>query len=492
MNCLKPHKETASAGEYDIAAGDDLWKTPNRDWCGRRDSNPHGLPHGILSPARLPVPPRPRGRSSGFRTRRRGGQGRFSEFFRLRCARRADEVPASRWTTTLAATPVLFRLLACGFLGGLFLPGCGGNSHRPDRKNPASFGNKTEEVVLFTAYAEDYVRPLLEPFEKSMGIKVRVISEKGRDGRQRLDLVARLILRRKRGGEKKKAGGAEAREGNAEADVYWGDEPTRAILLKLYGAAAPYRSAAARDVPRAFRDPDGYWTGFAARVYATVYDETRLPPNKEPRSWKQWSKLPRTAMSRPTAGSAVAFAAFLFAARGPEKARRFFYEAAESGCLFCPDEKTLLRAMMLEDLYAALLDGDDLRAALEADATLTRARTEAGPDGLLLIPDVAVLIADGPNEIGGHRLIDWLTGRELEKVRRKLAAAAVKNGNKHPTTPRISLHTGAEFSLPRRIKRRLVEERFSLDRVKLTPVDWEAAAKVREEAVRFFANEVRF
>jgi hypothetical protein len=27
--------------------------------CGRRDSNPHGLPHWNLNPARLPVPPRP-------------------------------------------------------------------------------------------------------------------------------------------------------------------------------------------------------------------------------------------------------------------------------------------------------------------------------------------------------------------------------------------------------------------------------------------------
>src|SRR5437763_11242103 len=29
-------------------------------WCGRSDSNPHDLRHGILSPARLPIPPRPR------------------------------------------------------------------------------------------------------------------------------------------------------------------------------------------------------------------------------------------------------------------------------------------------------------------------------------------------------------------------------------------------------------------------------------------------
>ena len=34
--------------------------TPQEFWCGRRDSNPQGLLHWHLKPARLPVPPRPR------------------------------------------------------------------------------------------------------------------------------------------------------------------------------------------------------------------------------------------------------------------------------------------------------------------------------------------------------------------------------------------------------------------------------------------------
>ena len=29
-------------------------------WCGRWESNPHSLRNGILNPARLPIPPRPR------------------------------------------------------------------------------------------------------------------------------------------------------------------------------------------------------------------------------------------------------------------------------------------------------------------------------------------------------------------------------------------------------------------------------------------------
>ena len=35
------------------------WKASK--WCGRRESNPYGSLRGILSPLRLPVPPRPRG-----------------------------------------------------------------------------------------------------------------------------------------------------------------------------------------------------------------------------------------------------------------------------------------------------------------------------------------------------------------------------------------------------------------------------------------------
>ncbi len=33
------------------------WCKSKKRRCARRESNPHGLPHWILSPARLPVPP---------------------------------------------------------------------------------------------------------------------------------------------------------------------------------------------------------------------------------------------------------------------------------------------------------------------------------------------------------------------------------------------------------------------------------------------------
>src|SRR5215831_3897602 len=53
-----------------------LPRPARRQWCGRRDSNPHDLRHRNLNPARLPVPPRPRAlqRLSPAAALLRGGQ----------------------------------------------------------------------------------------------------------------------------------------------------------------------------------------------------------------------------------------------------------------------------------------------------------------------------------------------------------------------------------------------------------------------------------
>jgi hypothetical protein len=46
-------------------------------WCGREDSNFHGLPHSDLNAARLPIPPRPR-RRAGCSKSTAGLQGKWT------------------------------------------------------------------------------------------------------------------------------------------------------------------------------------------------------------------------------------------------------------------------------------------------------------------------------------------------------------------------------------------------------------------------------
>jgi hypothetical protein len=53
------------------------WQEPDQPyqtWCERRDSNPHGLPHWNLNPARLPVPPLSRIKRLHTKQRKSGGR----------------------------------------------------------------------------------------------------------------------------------------------------------------------------------------------------------------------------------------------------------------------------------------------------------------------------------------------------------------------------------------------------------------------------------
>ena len=69
-----------------------------------------------------------------------------------------------------------------------------------------------------------------------------------------------------------------AEKSNPQADVYWANEPIRAEVLRQQHIAAPYLSPNADGIPDTFRDPQGYWTGFAARAPAVAI--TQSMPNR--------------------------------------------------------------------------------------------------------------------------------------------------------------------------------------------------------------------
>ena len=66
-----------------------------------------------------------------------------------------------------------------------------------------------------------------------------------------------------------------AEKARPQADVFWSNEPVRTLVLKSRDVLAPYRSPNAKGIPAALVDPDGYWTGFSARMRVIVYNTKR-------------------------------------------------------------------------------------------------------------------------------------------------------------------------------------------------------------------------
>ncbi|MHC4068613.1 MAG: type 2 periplasmic-binding domain-containing protein [Planctomycetota bacterium] len=104
-----------------------------------------------------------------------------------------------------------------------------------------------QEVVIYTSLDKVFSQPILDEFEKLTGIRVLAVYDS--EATKTTGLVNRLI----------------AEKNSPRADVFWNSETGRTIVLKQKGVLAKYISPSASDIPAQFRDPDGCWTGFAAR-----------------------------------------------------------------------------------------------------------------------------------------------------------------------------------------------------------------------------------
>src|SRR3972149_4804627 len=87
------------------------------------------------------------------------------------------------------------------------------------------------EVVVYTSEDKIFSEPVLQAFEKKMGIKVRAIYDT--EETKSTGVVNRLI----------------AEKDTPQADVFWSGDPIRPVLLKIKGLTAPYISSTSADIP---------------------------------------------------------------------------------------------------------------------------------------------------------------------------------------------------------------------------------------------------
>ena len=122
------------------------------------------------------------------------------------------------------------------------------------------------EVVVYTSEDQVFSEPVLKDFEKTTGIKVRAVYDT--EETKSTGVALRIVAERDR----------------PQADVFWANEPLRAVMLQQQGLLESYRSPSADDIPSRYRDPDGHWTGFAARARVIVYNTNEVKAGEAPSS----------------------------------------------------------------------------------------------------------------------------------------------------------------------------------------------------------------
>lgn len=322
---------------------------------------------------------------------------------------------------------IIFHILLLGFISLTLTAGC--------RQKV------TNEVVVYVSEDQVFSEPILMDFERDTGIKVKAVYDT--EETKGTGVMNRLI----------------AEKDNTQADVYWANEPIRAVVLRQKGISSSYLPPNAEGIPSDFKDPQGYWTGFSARARVLIVSAEGKTPNSIfayiDERWRN-----KGVIANPLFGTTTSWVSALFTLRGDYNARVFMERMKENGTKISTSngESTMLVAN--KEFVFSLVDSDDATNAIRDGQPVKQIYPDQDEGGLgcLVLPNAVVLINGGHNPENGKRLMDYLLSPETG---RKLAFSAGQ----------IPLHEGVET--PSDVRK--------IEEIKAMDVDFEAVAKKLQE-----------
>lgn len=338
----------------------------------------------------------------------------------------------------VVAALTLIAVLIC-------LSGCGRKGESPGRKG---------EVVVYVSEDQVFSQPILKDFERETGIRVRAVYDT--EEAKGTGTMNRLIAEKK----------------NPQADVYWANEPIRAVVLKQRGISTPYYSSNAEGIPDIFKDPDGYWTGFSARARVFVVNKGSKNKPHSITAYTDPAWNGKAVIANPLFGTATTHTAALFTLYGDEKAKAFMNDLKKNAVKISTSNGESADLVASGEFAFSLVDSDDATNRMREGRPVEMIFPDQGEGelGCLIVPNAVVLIKGGPNPTNGKKLIDYLLSKETE---RKLALAACAQIPLHPGVP-----------APRELK--------PLDQIKTTKIDYEKVARKMQEIQPFLKDWVGY
>lgn len=272
-----------------------------------------------------------------------------------------------------------------------------------------SSNGQARQVVIYTSVDQVYAEPVLKRFTVETGIQVKPVYDV--EATKTTGLVNRLIAEKDR----------------PLADVFWSGEFVEMLLLQEKGVLQAYRSPNAADIPAIYKDPDGYWTGFAGRMRVLLVNKNKVTKDQYPASVDDLldPAIPadQVGIAQPLFGTTLDYAAALYALRGPQQGRAFF-QALKQGGVQVVDGNSVVRDMVSDGrLGVGLLDSDDACVALGNGAPVKIVIPDQTPQekggvalGTLIIPNTVGVVAGGPHLAEARQLVDYLLRPATEQA----------------------------------------------------------------------------
>ncbi len=251
-------------------------------------------------------------------------------------------------------------------------------------------------LVVYCTHDSVYSEKILNFFQEKTGIAVTIRFDT--EATKSLGMQERLLQEKE----------------NPICDVFWNNEVLGMMHLKQNGLLEPYKGAGFKRIPEKFKNADGYWTGFAARLRVFIINTKNMTPAKtEIEKMFSSSNLSRIALAKPLYGTTLTHYCCLWNQLG-ESALIKMHNDWVKRKINIVNGNAVVKNLVAEGICDfGWTDTDDFFVGLDAGFPVEMLPVDKSGK-TICIPNTVAIIKGTKHQENAKKLLDFLLSEECE------------------------------------------------------------------------------
>jgi iron(III) transport system substrate-binding protein len=275
-----------------------------------------------------------------------------------------------------------------------------------------------DALVVYCAHDAEFSEAILRQFEEQTGIPVVIRFDT--EATKSLGLV-NLI---------------QAERDHPQCDVFWNNELLGSVDLAEDGMLEPYRGPGYERIPAQFKDEEGRWTGFAARLRVFIVPADREAAGEAAIEalLDSQADLSRVAIANPLFGTTLTHYTLLWQQWGEERLKAWHEDLRRRGIREVAGNSATKNLVADGACDVGFTDTDDFFVAKDAGKPVAMLPVHVG-GRTICIPNTVGIIRGTRRLSAAQKLVDFLLSEETELALARSAARQIPLGESAGSLP---------------------------------------------------------
>ncbi len=251
-------------------------------------------------------------------------------------------------------------------------------------------------LTVYCAHDAIYSESILRDFERESGIHVAIRFDT--EATKSLGLVELLL----------------AEKDAPRCDVFWNNELLGTLDLKEKSVLEPYKGSGYERIPGAFKDPEGCWTGFAARLRVYVVNKNKMAATEGPIQQALAGDLSRVAIAKPLYGTTLTHYSVLWNLWGKDRLVAWHRDWRKRGIRELNGNAAVKDAVAEGACDLGFADTDDFFEAKDDGKPVAFLPVKLENGATICIPNTVSIIHGTRQMENARKLADYLLSEKTE------------------------------------------------------------------------------